>query len=508
MERPKAIIHIGMPKTGTTSIQEVLSTNRAELIENGFAYPRVTGERAHALIGAYMFRAAGKPVGGVESHTGPTDKLAEGLRAELAALPDSVRTVIFSSEHAYNQGFFAGSVAALHELLQPMFSSMQIVVYLRRQDEKAVSLFSQALRGGGVPTSPLPQTPQQRKVFDFDMGFRPWIEVFGKASIDARIFERSSLRGGDVVSDFLAAAGLPELKRPEVSENTSIRSEAQEFLRRFNQIPLEASMQDTETAAKRSTPSVPRAPAYLREYLSSAFPGRGMLPSRAEAEAFYRSFEGPNERVRAMFFPDRPTLFEEDFSRYPEAPSPPPTADEVMTVALAVVQKQTAMIAELLSGGFAAKARGALSKGNRSRMIVGFIKALKRDPTNKPALDELIEAVDTPDEVVRVRHFLAGPRIQSPLKDEAIRRLGIRFGDPQPGSAVATARKAKRQTERRARVASEGGSSRRDGAANAPGAAGQRQNSLEPGDAKRDRAARIARRQTARAEGTVEPKAS
>lgn len=488
----KAIIHIGTPKTGTTSIQEVLSSNRAELIRLGFAYPKVAGERAHALLGAYMFRAAGKPVGGVEGHTGPTDKLGANLQAELNELPDDVRTVIFSSEHTYNQGFFSGTVAALHSLLEPFFSSFQIVVYLRRQDEKAVSLFTQALRGGAAPRTPLPQSPQQQKVFDFETGLRPWIETFGRSSIDVRIFERKSLSGGDVVSDFLAKAGIPELKRPDVTENTSLRWEAQEFLQKLNENSLDAVQPDWRTRPNQPIPPAARPPAYLRDFLSTVFPGRGVLPSRSEAEAFYRSFEATNERVRAMFFPERQTLFDEDFSRYPEVPAGRPTADEVMAVALAVTRMQAAKIAELLSGGFSSKARRALAKGNRARMIHTFIKALKRHPANKPALDELVEAVETPDEVMRVRHFLAGPRIPAPLREVACQRLDVRFGAAQPVGAVTAARKADRQAERRGREVSDKGLPRTDGGPSMMPIARLRQKPIKPVGAKPEQTATIA----------------
>lgn len=477
-----AILHIGTPKTGTTSIQEVLSTNRAELIEAGLAYPKVPGKRAHVSLGAYMWRAGGKPLGQLESYTGPTDNLGEALQAEMAELPDSVGTVIFSAEHAWNQGFSEGSVPALRRLLEPMFSSFRIIVYLRRQDEKAVSLFSQALRRGAIRHSPLPQQPKQREVFDFDAGLRPWVETFGRASIDARIFERSAMRDGDVVTDFLAAASIPDLRRPNVSENISLTSEAQEFLRGLNEMPLPSAEPRAVAEGKRAPTVGPRPPAYLRDFLVKAFPGRGMLPTRAEAEDFYRSFAASNERVRAMFFPERRTLFSEDFNRYPENPAPP-TADTVLNVALSVTRMQATMIAAMKAGRAVSQARKALASGNRAGMIGAFIKALLRDPTNEPALDGLTEAVEGPDEVFRVRHFITGSRIPKPMKEAAMQKLDARFGRVRLVSPAAAARKAARQAERRA---SRDAAPRRDVAERRPeGAPKRRHPAAETAKAKR-----------------------
>ena len=43
-------------------------------------------------------------------------------------------------------------MARLHALLAPLFDSVRVLVYLRRQDEAAVSHHSTALRAGGETT--------------------------------------------------------------------------------------------------------------------------------------------------------------------------------------------------------------------------------------------------------------------------------------------------------------------------------------------------------------------
>jgi len=481
MTKRKAILHIGTPKTGTTSIQDVLSANRAELIKFGFAYPEVPGKRAHVSLGAFMWRAGGKPLRELESYTGPTDKLGEEIQAELDKLPTSVGTVIFSAEHAWNQGFAGDAVPALYELMKPMFSSFRVIVYLRRQDDKAVSLFSQALRRGAMPASPLPKEPKQRLVFDYEAGLKPWVETFGRASIDVRMFERSAMRGGDVVSDFLSAVGVPELHRPAVSENTSLTSEAQEFLRLLNRVPR-SSAAEGETVTKKAPTTGPRPSAHLRKFLVNTFPGRGMMPSRAEAEAFYRSFEAGNERVRAMFFPERPKLFDEDFSKYPEDPTLP-AADSVLTVAVSVARMQASIIAELQAEREVGRAHKALAKGNRSAMLGRYIKALLRDPENKAALDGLTEVVETPDEIFRARHFLTGSRVPAALKEAAMLALDARFGSTRLVSPAVAARKAERKANR---LANPEAARRRDGAERRPAQLGKRkEKAAKPAKAKR-----------------------
>lgn len=82
---------------------------------------------------------------------------------------------------------------------------------------------------------------------------------------------------------------------------------AQDFLRRVN----------------GHLPSLPGVPADevrgpLAARLAALLPGRGARPARQEARAFYDRFAVANEAVRARHFPAAPSLFDEDFSDYPE----------------------------------------------------------------------------------------------------------------------------------------------------------------------------------------------
>ena len=49
----KLLIHIGTPKTGTTSIQAFLSSNRELQMANGFHYSRSLGEKNQRRIAIY-----------------------------------------------------------------------------------------------------------------------------------------------------------------------------------------------------------------------------------------------------------------------------------------------------------------------------------------------------------------------------------------------------------------------------------------------------------------------
>ena len=48
--RPHCILHIGCPKTGTTSLQQFLTLNREFLLSQGVLYPRSLLERPEELL--------------------------------------------------------------------------------------------------------------------------------------------------------------------------------------------------------------------------------------------------------------------------------------------------------------------------------------------------------------------------------------------------------------------------------------------------------------------------
>ena len=54
--------------------------------------------------------------------------------------------------------------------------------------------------------------------------------------------------------------------------------------------------------------------------VSTGMPGQGWLPTRDEAASFMKRFEAGNEAIRQRYFPDRPSLFTDEASRFPLEP--------------------------------------------------------------------------------------------------------------------------------------------------------------------------------------------
>ncbi|MBY0334091.1 MAG: hypothetical protein K2X49_25830 [Acetobacteraceae bacterium] len=311
-----AILHIGVTKTGTSSIQSWLAANRAPLAAAGIHLPETLGRQNHERL-ARIADGTAPPV------------MAERFAAEMAALPDTVRTLVFTSEAFGSQLTRPERVAPLKALLDRHVGACRVVVYLRRQDEHAVSSFSTAMRAGEPRrTAPLSGRPK-----DYEALLEAWSAAFGRAAIRPRIFGPGELVGDDVVADFLATAGIalpPDAMPPALGRNPSLRPEAQRFLAHLAEHARASGVVEDDF---RALPNRSR----LIAALDARFAGRGSLPARAEAVAFLDRCREANERVRAAWFPERATLFAEDFSRYPEVADAPPTLEAMFEVALGTV---------------------------------------------------------------------------------------------------------------------------------------------------------------------------
>ncbi|HYZ32360.1 MAG TPA: hypothetical protein VE684_08780, partial [Crenalkalicoccus sp.] len=402
--RRRAIVHIGTPKTGSTSIQKFLIEHRRELLAAGFCYPTSPGMRNHTALPAYgagegysgnvVRRAGGSGDGGSIAA-----RLERALAKEVGNLPEHVHTVLFSSEQLATRLDEVASVERLKQLLAPLFEEIRIVVYLRRQDEAAVSRYSTALRAGGETSfALLPPPGEEGRLYDLAAILDRYGAVFGPDAITPRIFERSRLVAGDVVRDFLEVCGIRGIEPGEQppTRNPALRADVQELVRRFNAAVEQRALKDR-----------PRIGVYLRD---GRYHGKARQPTQAEAREFYQRFAEGNERIRARYFPDQPTLFAEDFSRYPEAEDADAVADgRVLGTAVDVLVEvaealRSAEVEMLYLYGRQAEQAGRIGEARRN-----YAKAVRTERGHKRAKKGLqrLEALEAkaPEAVVEApRH--------------------------------------------------------------------------------------------------------
>jgi hypothetical protein len=201
-------LHIGLNKSGSSSIQAFCDRHRQILREHGLDYPKV------GIHDAAHYGVSKRLIGRPDAAQVPD---ADGLEKAVREAVGAGRHVLLSSEY-----FFLANdaeVARIHELLTSLGAECRIVIYLRRHDQWIASLFNQALKT--VPR----YSPWQSDIRDYTLhllGNREielrypvildrWAKCFGVKAMIVRPFEAAQFLHGDFVWDFLAQidAGLP-----------------------------------------------------------------------------------------------------------------------------------------------------------------------------------------------------------------------------------------------------------------------------------------------------------
>jgi tetratricopeptide (TPR) repeat protein len=380
----RAVLHIGIEKTGTTTLQQTLAAGRPALAAAGVHYPRSPAADPGGLAANHVLLAihAAEPeatrdlrrILGPEAEARIAGFPAE-LAAEVAALPPNAHTVLFSNEHCHSRVTTAAGVARLHALMAPLFARVEVLVWLRRQDQLAASRYTEGLRHGARRLAVLPEPDPADTYYDFAALLERWAGGFGRAAVRPRIFDRAAFPDGDIVAEVLAVAGIGPVgglaRVPD--RNTALAPGAQALLRALN-------------LAAEARPGFRSLRAPLLSYVSRVAGGAGRRPGQAEAAAFLGAYAAGNERVRADWFPDHARLFPGGPEEWPGEPDPEPALDAVAPLLFGAMldldgaRRRERALALVLDG------RLHLAGGRPELAATRFAAALAERPGFVPAL--------------------------------------------------------------------------------------------------------------------------
>lgn len=219
MRSRRAIVHAGLEKTGTTTIQDFLSLNRNALALQGFWVPTTLGTDSHVKLCGLAQSAPPKfptmwnilGITDQASHRRFVETTASDFHQEIEALDPSIHTVLFSNEHLHSNLITAEEITNLRRVLEPYFSSISILFYLRRQDKIASSLFSTRIKGGETIDQPVFVDLNAKYLpyyYDYYRILKNYEAVFGRPGLTVRKLEPDSLVGHDLLQDYCDCTGI------------------------------------------------------------------------------------------------------------------------------------------------------------------------------------------------------------------------------------------------------------------------------------------------------------
>lgn len=273
--KKKLYLHIGVHRTGTTSIQNFLYNNRVNLQKQGVLYPFGLhhNEYKWSLESAERLKAG----------TTAVENFASKLLKK--ANKEKLESIILSGEDFCQ--------FERPEILRPLAKlfDVRIICYLRRQDKWLESWYNQHLRWPWDAELSL-MSPEQffarRKDFhwlNYKNLIDSWAGVFGRKNLIVRVFERNQLLGS-LENDFCQACDInyESLSLPRKERNISVTPMALEFLRHMRMVDKEPIGRAPLVQSVKS--ACQRANCDQRDYSFQWTHRRQILDEHAEENAY------------------------------------------------------------------------------------------------------------------------------------------------------------------------------------------------------------------------------
>lgn len=210
-----------MTKTGSTAIQEFLEANTEQLDKDGFIY---VIPRKHAWAGPPYDEQYERKCATFEETWGPVRD----------ALVNSSNDVIWIEEDLIH--IFLEDIDRLKQVQEFVSRPVEIVMYLRRQDQHAESIYKELVKQHKIPTPFCSSSIQKiygEVFYDYPALINVLTSCVDKNSIKVRVYDRDRFVGGDVVKDFCSAVEIPfsdQYVIPERHSNPSVDARLVEYM--------------------------------------------------------------------------------------------------------------------------------------------------------------------------------------------------------------------------------------------------------------------------------------
>ncbi len=299
----KIILHIGCEKTGTTSIQNTIFSNK-QLLEKayGILYPRSLGGKNHWKLAVYacdedknLTRLLPKGL--------DISQFRQGLREEFIkeVKNSDADIIIISNEWLHPRVRSEAEFNRLKRLLSAVSNDIEVLMYIRQQDKMAISLYSTSLRAGNIKPFSFPKSVKLDSLpyyYDFLSIYRNWKHSFGTGKIKLRLFQQASLYKSDVVDDFFHCLDINNaaFKRGK-SHNFSINNRGVKLMRLLNWV-----LKHSELVIKQNLARL------LRHKLADSFRGKAYLATELECVEFLSFFDVSNEQLKREYEEDTSSL--------------------------------------------------------------------------------------------------------------------------------------------------------------------------------------------------------
>jgi len=307
----KALIHIGTPKSGTTSIQAFLRLNQQGLSAQGFrCEPFDPGNLAQMELATVGIIRSGDTVNAAnkrhalgvdnrESQVEYVNRYEEMLREGVKNWTE--HTYLASGEQVHSWLSTPDNISALDQFLGQFFDDVRYIVYYRPQEEIMLSTYSERIKRGEMITFDQHFNQRLRKM-NYWRKAEMWAGLVGRDRFIPRLMTRDALEGGDLLDDFCAVAGINRtpLETPPRMNLSLSAEEMALYLKLGRLVPVRTRagapnklFRTLFRVARRALPK----------------PGSKITLTPDQRQQIRDANAASNDMLRAAYFPERAALF-------------------------------------------------------------------------------------------------------------------------------------------------------------------------------------------------------
>jgi hypothetical protein len=214
-------IHIGLHKTGSSSIQNTFFSNRDKLLSHGINYLSLSLNHSGVLYSLYCVaphQTRANRAAGIDTK----EKAAKKNAATRAALRQALESNSSASIVISGEGLSRLPAEGLERLrleFTPYAARFRIIVYVRDPYSTVNSMAQQRIRRRGQTYEQIIAAPPYPRYSRIAQA----IQVFGRENVDIRLFDAAHFVNGDLIADFLSAIDAsPDLRRELEVERTNV----------------------------------------------------------------------------------------------------------------------------------------------------------------------------------------------------------------------------------------------------------------------------------------------
>ncbi len=212
-----AYIHIGTPKTGTTTIQHFLANNRNELTKRNICYLNYKGRLEHWFIPSLLNTLWEKSNKNIDLfYQNKTlflnqEQEIQIIKKEIEKL-DSNQIILLSCEGIYQLCSSFELLSIFKEILNFVgISDIKIIVYFRRPADYFISYYTQAIKSGSSNyVNIFQKNPDEGIHFmiayqlKYAKIMKIYENIFEYKNIIIKSFDRNKLLNNNLIDDFLS----------------------------------------------------------------------------------------------------------------------------------------------------------------------------------------------------------------------------------------------------------------------------------------------------------------